>query len=328
MSEASGKGRGRQTAIGAFVLGGVALLMAVIVLFGKFNLFSPTTRIAIVFQDSISGLAVGAPVTFRGVRIGAVARIGVEFDPTTLAAYIPVIVELEPKRVVLTQENKRTAMNMTQLIAGGLRAELNTQSFVTGQSEIDLDFYPGTDAMLHPAITHLPEIPTRQSAIQRVKEQLSQLPLHELADNANATLQSLRTLSEKLDHSLPPLIDSLRAAAARSAGAVGAASDSLAAMQKRLDTTLDDISRLANAGTLLVGQRGAELHTLLLSSNQTVLQAREVIADLKGVTAERGADRANVDSALRDLATAAGALRGLANDVEHNPQLLLTGRRP
>jgi paraquat-inducible protein B len=49
---------------------------------------------------------------------------------------------------------------------------------------------------------------------------------------------------------------------------------------------------------------------------------------LKGLTSERAASRANLESTLRDLAAAAASLRGFANDVEHNPQLLLTGRRP
>jgi paraquat-inducible protein B len=319
---------GRQTAIGAFVLGGAVLVLAAIVLFGKTHIFSPTLQAAVVFQDSISGLIVGAPVTFRGVRVGSVAGIAVVYDGKTQAAYIPVTLELEPGRVVLTDNKKDKAVDLTTLTARGLRAELVVQSFVTGQSEIDLDFDAASPAVLHPGITQLPEIPTQQSTIQKMQEQLSKLPLHELADNANATLQSLRALSEKLDQSLPPLITSLRATSDRSAEAIVLASKSVTELQGRLDGTLGDISRLANTGTALLSDRGAELHTVLLSSNQTVLQAREVLADLKGFTSERGADRANIDSALRDLATAAAALRGLASEVEHNPQLLLTGRRP
>lgn len=317
----------RQTAIGAFVLGGIGLTLAGIVLFGKSHLFSPTVRAAVVFQGSVSGLTVGAPVNFRGVRVGAVESITVEFDPKSQTAFIPVTVQLEPKRVVLAGQKRQDATDLPQVVGVGLRAELNTQSFVTGQSEIDLDFDPTSAAVLHPDITSLPEIPTRTSTIQRVKDQLSQLPLRELADNANVTLQSLRALSEKLDRTLPALIDSLRSTSDRTAATIELASQGVGDMEKRLDATLGDISRLANAGTLLLSQRGAELHTTLVSANQTVVQARDMLAELKGLTSERGAGRANVDSTLRDLAAAAAALRGLATDVEHNPQLLLTGRR-
>ncbi len=125
----------RQTAVGAFVLGGTVLALSAIVLFGKFNIFGTTTRAVVVFQDSISGLSIGAPVTFRGVRVGAVDSIVIQFDPTTRTAYIPVTVQLEPDRVRVSRGGNSDVVDLSRLIARGLRAELNTQSFVTGQSE-------------------------------------------------------------------------------------------------------------------------------------------------------------------------------------------------
>ena len=206
----------RQTAVGAFVLGGIVLGLGAIVLFGKFSLFNPSVRAAIVFQDSIAGLSVGAPVTFRGVRVGAVERIAIKFDPKTRVAYIPVTVTLEPGRALITEPDDQRTSILADLITHGLRAELNVQSFVTGQSEINLDFDPASPSVLHRGITSLPEIPTRQSTLQKAREQLSQLPLRELADNASATLQSLRALAEKLNQDLPPLVDSLKATSDRS----------------------------------------------------------------------------------------------------------------
>jgi paraquat-inducible protein B len=318
----------RQTAVGAFVLGGTVLVLAAIILFGKFQIFNPTLRAAIVFQDSISGLTVGSPVTFRGVRVGAVDSIALQFDPKTRTAYIPVIVQLNPDSVRIARGNDSDTADLARLITGGLRAELNVQSFVTGQSEIDLDFDQTSAAVFHAEITKLPEIPTRQSTIQKVKEQLSQLPLRELADNSNVTLQSLRGLSEKLDKDLPPLVESLKATSDKSAEVVDTARQAIKDLQEHLDTTLGNISVLATTGDQQLTQRGAELRTLLASSNQTILQVRDMLNDLKSLTSSRAAARANIDSALRDIATAAASLRGFANDVEHNPQLLLTGRKP
>ena len=155
----------RQTAIGAFVFGGLVLALAAIVLFGNFRLFNPTSRAAIVFQGSISGLSVGAPVTFRGVRVGAVDSISLQFDPQARTAYIPVTIQLEPERVSLTGGATPTqkTLNLPELVARGLRAELVTQSFVTGQSQINLDFDSSSAATLHPNVTSLPEIPARLS---------------------------------------------------------------------------------------------------------------------------------------------------------------------
>ncbi len=318
----------KQAAVGAFVLGGIVLALAAIVLFGKFNLFNPSIRAAVVFQDSIAGLSVGSPVTFRGVRVGAVQSIGIQFDPKSKIAYIPVTVTLEPGRSLITRKGGDDNLDLAGLIKRGLRAELNVQSFVTGQSEINLDFDPASAPILHADITQLPEIPTRQSPLQKATEQLGQLPLRELADNTTATLKSLRALSEKLDTDLPPLVESVKLTLDRSGQTVDIAGQAIKDLQARLDTTLSAITRVATSGDQQLNQRGAELHTLLTATNRTMLQMHDILSNLKSLTSDRAESRANIESTLRDLAAAAASLRGFASDVEHNPQLLLLGRKP
>jgi paraquat-inducible protein B len=320
----------RQTTIGAFVFGGFALALTAIVLFGNFRLFSPTTRAVVVFQGSISGLSVGAPVTFRGVRVGAVESILLQFDPQSQTAYIPTILQLEPDRVLVTGDHGATprALDLPSLVARGLRAELNIQSFVTGQSQIDLDFDSSVPAGLHPSVTSLPEIPTRLSTIQRVQKQLSQLPLEELVTNATGTLQSLHQLADKLDNDLPPLMASLTATSDRSSRAVDVAAKAILDLQEQVQNTLNRITDFAATADQQMDQRGTDLRTLLTSSTQTVQQARDILIDLRSLTSSRGETRANLNATLRDLAATAASLRGFANDVERNPQLLLTGRRP
>ncbi len=251
------------------------------------------------------------------------------FDPTSHSAFIPVTVTRSRARQRPGPPKQwPNSVKLPLLIRQGLRAELNIQSFVTGQSAINLDFDPSSPAVLHPDLTNLPEIPAKQSTIQRAKEQLSQLPLRELADNTNATLQSLRGLSEKLDTGLPPLVDSLRSTSDRSAQLLDTASQTIGALQTKLDTTLASVTQLATSGDRQLNERGAELHTLLTDATQTIEQAHEVLGDLRSVTSSRATTRVNIESTLRDLSAAAASLRGFANDVEHNPQLLLTGRRP
>jgi len=338
----------RQTTIGAFVFGGFVLALMAIILFGNFRLFSSTTRAAVVFQGSISGLAVGAPVTFRGVRIGSVQSTVLQYDARTRAAFIPVTIQLEPDRVRVTGEKggRRPALNIPDLVARGLRAELVTQSFVTGQSEINLDFYPSTPATLHLGATDLPEIPARLSTVQRVQEEISQLPLRELVNNADETLQSLRHLSDRLDKELPPLIANLQVTVQESTRTVQTATGAITDLQRRTNDTLTratgtitDLQRrmndtLTRAAQLIstsdrqINGRGADLHALLVSSTQAVRQASTTLNDVRSLTSSRSETRANLDSALRDLAATAASLRGFASDVERNPQLLLTGRRP
>lgn len=319
----------RQTTIGAFVLGGFLLALGAIVFFGNFRFFHPTRNAAVVFEGSISGLSVGAPVNFRGVRVGAVDSIVIQFDAKTRTAYIPVTMQLQPERIRVSNEaNVETTLDLPMLISRGLRAELNTQSFVTGQAEINLDFNPASPAVLHPDVTSLLEIPTQPSTMQRVRQELTELPLRELVEKAIRTLESVRTVSERLSADLPPLLASAKATSDGATRAVDVAAQTVSGLRTDLQATLGRINKLVENADLRLTQGGADLQTLLASTNQTVIQSRNVLNSLNSLMSDRGTARANLEASLRDLAAAAASLRGFASDVERNPQLLLTGRRP
>jgi len=320
--------RDRQTTIGAFVFGGLVLALAAIILFGNFRPFTPVTRAAVIFQGSISGLSVGAPVTFRGVRVGAVQAITLRYDVPSNTAYIPVTIDLDPERVRMTGQAADTRRpDVPALVQRGLRAELNIQSFVTGQSEIDLDFAPSVPAVLHPNVTDLPEIPTRLSTIQRVQQRLSELPLNELVAHADGALQSIHDLADKLGSTLPPLVTGLSDRSEELSRTIAAATRAITDLQGRLGDTLAHFTQLAVTGDQQVSQRGDELRLLLASSAQAMQEARAALSDARGLLSSRAGARANLEATMRDLAAAAASLRGFASDVERNPQLLLTGRR-
>jgi paraquat-inducible protein B len=317
--------RDGQTATGAFVFGGLVLALAAIILFGNFRLFSPVTRAAVVFQGSISGLSVGAPVTFRGVRVGAVQSISLQYDVLSNTAFIPVTIDLEPERVRFRGEGAGTrGPDVPTLVQHGLRAELDIQSLVTGQSQINLDFAPSGPALLHPTVTKLPEIPTRLSTFQRV---LSKLPLADLAKQADGALQSIQDLAEKLDSSLPSLVTTLTSRSEELSRTIAVATNAITDLQSRLDAMLAHFTQLAVTGDQQISQRGNDLRLLLASSTQAMEQARATLNDARSLVSGRAGARANLEATMRDLAAAAASLRGFASDVEHNPQLLLTGRR-
>jgi paraquat-inducible protein B len=87
--------------IGAFVLGGLGLGVVAILMFGGGQFFTRTVHAVAYFQGSVAGLEVGAPVTFRGVRVGAVTRIAVNLNLKDLTARIPVYLDLKPSQVSL-----------------------------------------------------------------------------------------------------------------------------------------------------------------------------------------------------------------------------------
>jgi paraquat-inducible protein B len=139
----------RPAVVGGFILGALALGVAAILLFGGSWLFARTARAVVFFEGSVAGLDVGAPVTFRGVRLGSVQRISLSASAGSLTARIPVFLEIEPNRITWEgRELRNDPADYGRLVEAGLRAQLASQSFVTGQLRVDLDFRPGTPAPL------------------------------------------------------------------------------------------------------------------------------------------------------------------------------------
>jgi len=318
----------RHTTLGAFVLGSIGLMVLALVGFGNLHLLSTTRRAFVVFPDSAAGLSVGAPVTFRGVTVGSVRAIHIAYDTTTNEAFIPVEMELVEGRVRLTRDSTSSQPSLSELVAKGLRAELNLQSFVTGQSNVNLDFAPQSPALFHPSMDGGVEIPFRRSAIEKVKQTLTELPLKDIINNADTMMASIRTLSEQLNTDLPPLILSLQKTSDTANATLETTRTSIDEVHRKLDTSLASIDALAQHGTAQLDARSADLHALLQQTDDTMRRANATLADLQGMVSTRSPERAELDAALRDVAASAAALRGFASDVERNPQLLLTGRRP
>src|SRR5713101_1908511 len=90
------------TAIGAFVLGSLALVVMVAVILGSGELFRKPHYFVCFFTGSLNGLKTGAPVKVRGVQIGTVARISLRLPPPEgaerpglNATVIPVFLEID-----------------------------------------------------------------------------------------------------------------------------------------------------------------------------------------------------------------------------------------
>ncbi len=143
-----------KTLIGLFVVGAIVLLVAALVLFGSGKFFTKTNRYVAFFEGSVKGLSVGAPVMFRGVRIGKVDDFQVYYDAKEQKFKIPVLITLYPDKVhgVGMEGDSSEAENRLmwdQMLKDGFRAELQIQSLVTGQLAVQLDFYPGKPLKLY-----------------------------------------------------------------------------------------------------------------------------------------------------------------------------------
>ena len=171
-----------KAAIGIFVTGALMLLVIGISVFGSGMLFEKADKYVLFFEGSVRGLTTGAPVVFRGVKIGNVDHINLLYDPNSEKVYILVIIKVELSRVKGRPDNLGYP-NYGALIEKGLRARLEMQSFVTGQLIVSFDFYhDNKPAKLLGIVKQYPELPTLPMA-PGVMDIMQDIPIKEIANN-------------------------------------------------------------------------------------------------------------------------------------------------
>src|SRR5512139_3150779 len=191
--------------IGGFVLGAIALAVAGLVVVGGGKFFQHRQSWEAYFDESIKGLAVGDPVTFRGVKVGSVTDIRVlvnkDVTPervTTDVMRTPVFFEISADRIADTAGHEirfeKEAAGIKHLFDFGLRAQLELQSLVTGQLGINLDFHPGAPMKLTGLSLKYPEFPTIPSTMAALGQSLDDLNLNEVAQDIRQTVKGIERL--------------------------------------------------------------------------------------------------------------------------------------
>lgn len=179
------------TVIGGFVLGAVGLIVAAILVFGGGRLFAQRYRSVLFFDESVKGLGIGAPVLFKGVKIGQVTDILIRVDAEDLTIHIPVVIEIDLARMVIVKDKLQQGRYLSRLIEKGLRGQLAMQSFVTGQLIVDLDFHPRTPVRRVGIDMGLPELPTVPTPMEQLSRTLEKLPLREILERTAKAAESL-----------------------------------------------------------------------------------------------------------------------------------------
>lgn len=184
--------KANKTIIGAFVVGAVVLLIIAITVFGSGAIFKRSDKYVLFFDGSIKGLSVGAPVIFRGVKIGNVDDISLVYDPKLQKVFIPVIIDIELTRVKGIPD-KIGYPRFDKIIEEGLRGKLEIQNFITGQLMIAFDFYPNKPAKTYGLIKEYPELPTLPISPD-IFELMDEIPIKEIAGDLEDTVAGLNRL--------------------------------------------------------------------------------------------------------------------------------------
>jgi paraquat-inducible protein B len=256
--------------------------------------FTDKVPYVVYFDGSVRGLRPGAPVEFRGMRVGSVTDVRLELDPKQDTVRIPVTLGIEPQRIAVGDGagNAEPYVVMAALVERGLRAQLKSGNLLTGELLVDLDFHPESppatlDRTGEPPL--IPSVPTQlevlTASLTEILSQLAALPLPDLIADLRRTAQSIEDLASSSD--TKEGIASLNESANRLQALLGTLDQRLGPLLTRADATL------ASTQTL-VGENS---------------QLRYEVGDL-----------------MRELTSAARSIRVFADYLERHPEALLRGK--
>lgn len=249
------------------------------------------------FNESIRGLSVGAPVEFRGIKIGEVVDIKAGLDHETLTPRITVLIQTEPQRWEALGEAKVDHQTEIEaLVAKGLRAQLKTGSMLTGQLYVNVDIHPDAPEAHIIYGEQFPELPTIPAPLQMITARVNQLlnkieavPIKQIGKDLGDTVQNFKRMSESKE-----LLEAVQA----------------------LNATLQQTRQLVQNLDLNVAP----------AIGSTLDQAQKTLTSVEGTLGQDSPLQYEIRQAMNELGEAARAVRILTDYLERHPEALIYGK--
>lgn len=321
--------RANPTKIGLFLIGAIALAVTGTAVLASTAWFQKRTKFVSYFQESVNGLEMGAPVKFQGVPVGTVSGILIQIDQRDKTFQVPVEYEIDLSALTTQRGgfvNLADPAVLRRQIRDGLRAQLSSESLVTGQLYIELSYrVDAPPAELETQATAWPEIPTTPSlmaalgtgagslvsdmtrALFQVNEMLAEVNMPEINAAVVASAQAVERLVESPE---------IRAALAEVPG-----------ITAQLNRTLREVETLSAHAGAAVAPLQVQVETTTTEMVATLQALRRTLEETHGVLSADSGLGYEMQQALASMRAAADALRLLATSLEQNPDMLLRGKK-
>ncbi len=312
------------TAIGIFVVGSFAILVAAIVVVGSGKMFQRPVQFVCFFPGAVNGLKVGAAVKFRGVQIGSVARIQLilpsdegQLRTGAHELRLPVILNIDSSQLrALGGTGKAlSTTGFDDFVKQGLRAQLNVESLLTGLLYVDLDLYPNTPIVLslEPGTSPYREIPTIptdfeqvQQEAQKALDRISKIDLEGMIKAISGAGDSINSLANSQDLKR----------------ALISTNDTMVSLRKTLGSMQTTLDKVNTKFDLL----SVDLEHTSKQATETLKETRDMLVEVQATLDPNAPVWVNLNLALGEFADTAQSVTQLTDYLQQNPSALVRGR--
>lgn len=305
--------------IGSFVVSGIALVVAAVIVFGSGRVFEQRESFVAFFPGSVNGLSVGSNVSFRGVNVGTVRQILLSMGNDSLTAggeyRIPVVFDVDQS--LIQSRGARVELGdpvqLRQMLDLGMSARLDTESIVTGRLYVSLDFRPEANPVYYGVTHEYPEIPTVPSPMAEVQEKI-----RELADRfADVDLEEIFTAMRQTLDGIEEIVtdEELQTVATN-----------VNTLVRTVDETVLGIQDLVLAVDTTVGPVQERFVSAATRAETSMQEIDETMDALEAVLEPDSPLVQGLVETLEELQLAARSLRRVAELVDRDPSILVRGR--
>jgi len=238
-------------------------------------------QFTILFEDSVRGLQVGAPVEYRGIRLGTVKNVismlNIGTNGNASERRIPVIISIEPARIGL-DDNQQSIDKISRLLEQetqqGLKASLKSGSLLTGSLFVDLDYYQadlGLESIEQSnGFTVIPSVAGSLAQIEQkvfsILDKFEQMPINLTIESINKMLLNANSTMEELNLAVTQIKELLSQSQTQ-------------AIPKNINQALSELSNTLNGFNQQAPVYG-ELEQTLIQFQQLMREAQPFIKEL------------------------------------------------
>lgn len=309
-----------------FVMAASIIAVAAVMVFGAAKFFSRTENFISFFSESVNGLDVGAPLKYKGVKIGKVEGIFISSSKNIKESSVSVVysIDIDQLRRKTGTDFKDYSDWMDEQIAEGLRAKLNYQSIVTGMLYIELDFIAdkGEKYDLKYGGTRFKEIPAAKSGLSELakgfEKTMADVAKIDFAGIGQNVHSAIVKVNEKLDAIDAKAISDNAVSALKGVDDLVRNRDVAEAI-KKLDVLLSDSDALVNDAR-------AELKNFSSSGASLAARLDEVLRNVNSVVAPQSSLRYQIAVLVKTMNDSMSYISNFTDYLQRNPNSLLRGK--